>query len=163
MKAEWFVLWVTTGREKALGDSVMQMPGVLRTLCPEQELWKRRDGTWVQERQLLFPSYLFLQCAMNSTIYYGVKKLSGVLGWLGKDVLWPSTVPQEEMDVVLALTQGGDPEKTLTEVEINKRQRRGYGTLCLHGKHYRIPFNVYKQAEDPSGDSSPETVEAEHP
>ena len=161
MRAEWFVLWVTTGQEKALCDKAARIPGVLRTLCPEQELWKRREGAWVQERQLLFPSYLFLRCAMNSAIYYDAKELPGVLGWLGKDALWPSTVPQEEMDAVLALMQGSDPEKSLTDVEINKRQRRGYGTLCLQGKRYRIPFNVYRQAEDAPGDSSPGTDEAE--
>ena len=40
---------------------------------------------------------------MNSAIYYDAKELPGVLGWLGKDALWPSTVPQEEMGAVLAL------------------------------------------------------------
>ena len=63
----------------------------------------------------------------------------------------------------LLYTSNGDAAAILENVEIHKRQRRGYGMLTLQGKSYRIPFNVYdhKQAEEIPGDSSPGVEDAE--
>ena len=59
--------------------------------------------------------------------------------------------------------ENGDAAAILENVEIHKRQRRGYGMLTLQGKSYRIPFNVYdhKQAEEIPGDPSPGVEDAE--
>lgn len=159
----WFVAWVVSGRERELMEKMRLAPGVQRTLCPRQALWRRKGGLWKLTEQTLFPGYIFVQCGMTSSAYYAVRALPGVLDWLGDDGGWPVSVREEEMARVLALAQGGAAEKILEKVEIHKRQRRGYGMLTLQGKSYRIPFNVYdhKQAEERSGDSSPGLEAAE--
>lgn len=156
MTPEWFVAWVATGSEEELLQKIAAMPKVETALCPKARLWVRRGGQWTQEEQLLFPGYLFIRCRMDSAIYYALRETPGVLGWLGRDTLWPSTVRPEEMDRVIALS-GGDPQTVLEDISINRRQRRGYGTLNLKGAVYRIPFNAYnnKQAEAAPGDASP--------
>lgn len=159
MKAEWFVAWVETGREEEAVQRIEALRRPIETLCPTQELWRRRKGEWQLTRQLIFPGYVFLHCKMHTGVYYAIKGLPGVLGWLGSDSLWPSTVRQEEMDVVLALAQGVAPGSVLGDPQENKRQRRGYGTLTIQGREYRIPYNIYesnKQAEALPGDASPE-------
>lgn len=157
---EWYVAWVVTGQEQTLLHKLQQVDGIEQSLCPQQSLWLRRAGSWTSRKQLLFPGYIFLRCRMNAAIYYAIKALPGVLGWLGRDTLWPTTVRQEEMHAVLALAQGDTG--VLQSVEIHKRQRRGYGTLTLQGKSYRIPFNIYdKQTEELPGDTSPEAEPAE--
>lgn len=160
MKPEWYVLWVETGREEETVRRLRALEHPPETLCPAQALWQRRKGAWTLKRQLMFPGYVFLRCRMHAGVYHTVKALPGVLGWLGCDSLWPTTVRQEEMDVVLALAGGADPGEVLAETQVDRRQRRGYGALTLHGKKYRIPYNVYQvhdnQAEALPGDTSPE-------
>lgn len=160
MRADWYVIWVETGREDETAQRIRGLERPPEALCPAQELWQRRGGAWALKRQLTFPGYVFLYCRMDAGVYHAIKDLPGVLGWLGCDSLWPTTVRQEEMDVVLALTGGADPGKVLTDPRVDKRQRRGYGTLTIHGKAYRVPYNVYQdpnnQAEALPGDASPE-------
>ena len=109
-----------------------------------------------------FPGLHFSAVRHVSRVYYAAKALDGMLGWLGRDTYWPSTVREEEMARVLAIENGG-AAAILENVEIHKRQRRGYGMLTLQGKSYRIPFNVYddKQAEEIPGDPSPGMEDAE--
>lgn len=165
--SEWYVLWVATGQEAALRAKAAALPMVDRALCPKALLWERKNGAWSQAEKLLFPGYIFLKCQMGSGVYYALRDLPGVMGWLGRDTLWPSTVQRDEMDAVLAMDGGGDPRMLLSDVTVNRRQRRGYGTIKLKGQAYKIPFNVYadtateKQAEEPSGDTSPEDDEAD--
>ena len=190
MKAsDWYILWVATGQEEALRAKAAALPKIDRVLCPKAMLWERKNGAWVQVERLLFPGYIFLKCRMDSEVYYALRDMTGVMGWLGRDTLWPSTVRQEEMDAVLAMDGGGDPRELLQDVSINKRQRRGYGVMILKGQEYKLPFNVYevgipegkanptcgsdaltasqavrlveKQAEEPTGDASPTDDEAD--
>lgn len=158
MKADWFVAWVTTGQELELLRKIRRIEGIAKAICPSLPLWRRRRGEWTLKDQIVFPGYIFLQCRMSSTVYYAIRELPGVLGWLGRDSMWPTTVREEEMDVVLALDRGDDPETVLTNVRAEQRRRRAYGSMTLQGKQYRIPYNIYyndKQAEEPPGDASP--------
>lgn len=160
MRLDWYVLWVETGREEETARRIQALERPPETLCPAQELWQRRKGAWALKRQLIFPGYVFLRCRMDAGIYHAVRELPGVLGWLGCDSLWPTTVRRDEMDVVLALAGGADPGAVLTDPQEDRRQRRGYGTLTIYGKAYRVPYNVYQepnnQAEALPGDASPE-------
>lgn len=158
MKAEWFVAWVATGQESELLERIRHTPGVMKAICPMLELWRHKQGAWTLRKQIVFPGYIFLRCRMSSAVYYAIKDIPGVLGWLGRDSMWPTTVRQEEMDVVLALDQGVDPGTVLTDAKTDNRRRRAYGSLTLQGKQYRIPYNVYSnnQVETPAGDASPE-------
>ena len=170
MASDWFVAWVATGKEQELLPRIRRTEGIQQTIAPEAELWKRRGGVWQKEKQLLFPGYIFVRCDMSSPIYYALRDMPGMIGWLGKDNQWPSVVRQDEMEKVLQISSGTDPSAVLEDVEINLRQRRGYGTLRLKDRECRIPFNVYddpgsapdkKQAEAPPDDASPEDEETE--
>lgn len=161
----WFAVWVATGQEAALLERIRTLrearrptAGIEEAICPVMALWQRRKGEWTLKEQTVFPGYVFIRCRMSSAVYYAIRDLPGVLGWLGRDSLWPSAIRREEMEVVLALEQGMDPGEVLTDLRADRRQRRGYGSLTLQGKEYRIPYNIYtdKQAEEPAGDASPQ-------
>ena len=79
LRAEWYVVWVATGKEMELLPKLRQIPGMLQALCPRQALWQRKGGTWTQKEQLIFPGYIFLRCVMNSRVYYAAKALDGML------------------------------------------------------------------------------------
>lgn len=157
---KWYVVWVATGQEAALLERIRRTAGIDEALCPVMTLWQRKQGSWALKERTVFPGYVFIRCRMTSTTYCAIRDLPGVLGWLGRDSLWPAAVRQEEMDVVLALYRGVDPGEVLTDLRTDRRQRRGYGSLTLHGKAYRIPYNVHtdddNQAEEPVGDASPQ-------
>jgi len=162
MENSWFALWVATGQEKNLRPWVEKVPGVDQVVLPIEYLWEHKEKAWNKQERILFPGYIFLRCTMTSSIYYTLKQMPHVMGWLGKDSVWPSTIRQEEMDVVLGI-QMGQQQQLLKDITINKRQRRGYGTLTLQGVEHKIPFNIYddKQPEAPEGDASPAAADGE--
>jgi len=165
MHKAWYVVWVATGQEKDIYLALQKVPGVERTLFPVEPIWERKDGVWTQRETVIFPGYIFIECKMDSAIYYKIKGMPHVLGWLGKDTMWPSTVRQEEMDVLLqvmgCVEAGADPRQWLQDVTVSARQRRGYGTLTIHGKAYQVPFNVYKgeQAASEGEGQGPDSTE----
>jgi transcription antitermination factor NusG len=149
MDKAWYVVWVSTGQEKEIYLAMQKLPSIERTLFPVEPIWERKDGEWRQRETVMLPGYLFIQCKMDAAIYYKIKDMPHVLGWVGKDTLWPTSVRQEEMDALLMIMAcveaGTDPREWLKDVEVASRQRRGYGTLSLHGKAYKVPFNVYNE------------------
>lgn len=149
--ADWFGAWVLTGQEERLLPKIAAAPGVKEALLPMEALWQLKGGQWSQVKRVLIPSYIFVRCAMTSLTYYAIKDTPGVIGWLGKDTYWPGTIPDEQMAPLIAMAQGGDPRELLRDVTLNKRQRRGYGYLTLGGVDHKIPFNLYKQAEEAGG------------
>jgi transcription antitermination factor NusG len=165
----WFVLWVMTGSEQDVRKRAACVPGMETALAPMLALPYRRDGAWEYREQVMIPGYVFLRCRMDSAIYHRVRSIPQVIGWLGGDSLWPTIVPEEEMKPVLAIHQGEDPAGQLMDVEIDKRKRRGRGTLTLYGEKKTIAFDastndqkqpeneqVDKRPADDKGDQTPE-------
>lgn len=163
---KWYGIWVLTGKEQDAKRRIRAIPAVEAVLMPQAVLWQRRDGAWQEVIQTLFPGYLFVRCRMDAGVYHAIRDLPEVIGWLAKDMLYPQAVSPEDMDRVHAL-MGDTPGRVLTDIHIRPRQRRGYGTICLQGKSFRVPFNAYddhKQADVPPGDASPgETVSIHAP
>lgn len=164
MKGNWFVLWVRTGRELDVLAELKQTPGVLEALVPVEQLWYRQGGDWEQRPSVAIPGYVFLRCEMNAAIYHricGVRKIPHVIGWLGSDSMWPTIVPEQEMLPVINLHAGCDPASQLHDVTIDRRKRRGRGTLTLYGKDKTIVFTPRTGVEAPSVPASEgETLES---
>ena len=162
MEHRWFALWTLTGEEQKARAKLQGIQGIAEAIFLEEELWERHEGAWKKIRKALMPGYIFVRCVMTTTVYYAAREAPGVIKWLGKDDnLWPGTIPDSEMRTVLGLSYGDDPAAILADVEVNKRNRRGYGTLTLNGTQHKIPFNAYKQPDAPAGDTSPQTEEGE--
>ena len=66
----WFVVWVMTGKEQDVLAAIEGAPGVTQALCPMEQLWYRREGRWENRIQAMIPGYVFIRCAMDTTIYY---------------------------------------------------------------------------------------------
>jgi transcription antitermination factor NusG len=163
----WFVLWVLTGKELDVLRKLRQTPGAQEALVPMEAIYYRREGAWEERESTLIPGYVFLRCRMDSAIYYRIREIPHVIGWLGTDSMWPTIVPPEEMDPILKIGLGEDPAKLLQNVSIDKHKRRGRGTLRLCGTEQRIIFTPrdqwkdQKQAEDERVDKGPADGEAE--
>lgn len=162
----WFVLWVLTGKELEALRRVRQIPGVQEALVPVETLLYRREGAWEERESVMIPGYVFLRCRMGSAIYYRIRGIPHVIGWLGTDSMWPTIVPEGEMTPVIALSAGQDPAAQLTNVTIDRHKRRGRGTLSLYGKPQTIVFTPrqtdQKQPDEARVDQSPEADEGDH-
>lgn len=156
--SNWFVVWTLTGKELDVLDAIKRAPGVTAALCPVEQVWYRRGGQWEGRMQVMIPGYVFIQCNMDTTIYYRVRGTPHVIGWLGTDSMWPSIVPEAEMAPVIQISTGQNPASHLQNVTIDKRKRRGHGTLNLYGKAQKIVFTPRtddKQPENEQVDQSP--------
>src|SRR5699024_400424 len=80
----------------------------IETLIPKRKLIERRQGVWHERILKLFPGYIFIKTKMdNFEIYYKLKELPTIISVL-KDGCYPMTVPENEMEIILALTRYGD-------------------------------------------------------
>lgn len=168
MNANWFVLWVLTGKELDVLQHTRRAPGIREAIVPTGTLPYRRNGAWEDREQVMIPGYVFLRCLMDSSIYYRVRGIPHVIGWLGGDSLWPTVVPDADMQRVLMLHSGCDPSGQLQDVTIDRHKRRGRGTLQLCGTRQTVVFDprpAKKQPEheqvdqrpaDGEGDQNPE-------
>lgn len=155
---KWYVIWTLTGKELDVLDAIRGAPGVEQALCPTERLWYRQGGGWEQREQVMIPGYVFIRCSMSTTVYYRVRGTPCVIGWLGSDSMWPSVVPEAEMAPVIKISTGRDPASQLSDVTIDRRKRRGHGTLTLQGKPQKIVFTPRtddKQPEREQVDQSP--------
>lgn len=76
-----YVIQVSPGREKELAGR-LEGQGV-RALVPRENRLVRSGGSWKQKEYILFGGYVFLDMAYNAENYYKVKKLPGVIRFLG--------------------------------------------------------------------------------
>ena len=138
----WYVLWVHTGAEREIYNKIRACPMIDDVLLPELYRWYRQGGEWEKRKALAFPSYLFIQCNMGSTLYHLLRQTDKVLGWLGKDGCWPEIVPDEQMLPVLAISSGENPASYLKDISIDRHKRRGKGILHLVGTEQTITFAI---------------------
>lgn len=109
----WYVLHVCSGRELEIVDEINfgDVSGI-RALCPTEIVDEWRKGHWKSLSRVIFPGYVFceVQGSSTSSLYYAVKRLPGVIRWLGHgDGIACTAVPPEEMAVVLLLGNDGKP------------------------------------------------------
>lgn len=161
-KAKWYVVWTRTGQEERVNKFAQGVQGVIETLLPIRELPYRVKGEWETRRSVLIPGYVFIKCVMDNTVFYPIYKRDEVIGWLGPDSMWPTDVPDDEIERVKLLAQGCDPSQILTEVTIDKRKRRGKGTLELGGTKQTITFGLNdKQPDEARVDECPDANEGD--
>ncbi len=106
---QWYALFVMTGDEdefKLFMDKLIPDLGV-RVLIPKRRLLERYHGKVHEKIKTLLPGYVLIQADMDVEFYYRIKKIPRLLCIL-KDKYDPVRIPEDEISVILALTQGGD-------------------------------------------------------
>lgn len=130
----WYVLHVRGGRELEIADEI-NFGGVsgIRALCPTEIVEEWRKGHWKSLSRVIFPGYVFceVQGSSTSSLYYAVKRLPGVIRWLGHgDGIACTAVPPEEMAVVLLLGNDGKPFGPSYGYKTGGRTHITSGPLC---------------------------------
>lgn len=101
--SDMYVIHVTAGKECCICERLLKEG--LTAYVPSQVSLIRRGGMWIRETHNIFPGYVFL-CLdeMQSETYYRVKKISGVIRFLGRP---PSALPKNERERIEWLCNGG--------------------------------------------------------
>lgn len=96
-----YVIQVVTGQEEAIAGRLNGQG--IRTLVPKENRMIRSGGAWLKKEYILFSSYVFLDMAFNADNYYRIKKLPGVIRFLGSDRSSPSRLSWLEAEWILQL------------------------------------------------------------
>ena len=124
----WHVLQVTGGKELTVAEALAALPNLnIRACVPRENRLIRKDGGWEQKLYTLCPGYVFAQLDYNAESYYAIKKLPGVLRFLGADGLHPDCLSYLEAEWIKALDNEGKPLEP-TRAELN-----GDGDIILQG------------------------------
>lgn len=103
----WYALFVATGEEDRVKEKIsFKLRNELRPLVPKRKIRERKDGKWSYKIRLLFPGYILLNGCMDDSRYSLIRDIPGVIRLL-KDSDGPLTIREEEIKVILRLTEDG--------------------------------------------------------
>lgn len=153
-----YVIQVESGNEPAVRDKL-----TAKGLCayvPMRELLLRRNAEWTKAVNVMFPSYVFLECEYSYELHHRVKGIDGVIRFLGA----PSPIGGDEEGFMRMMFNDGkiipvssafvhaDGSVTITGGWLlgkeqyvqhwNIRQRKALAVIRFGGKTHRVNFGV---------------------
>ncbi len=106
----WHVLQVAAGKEQAVAEALAALTEFnIKACAPSENRLIRKGGGWEAKLYTLFPGYVFAQLKYTAESYYAIKKLPGVLRFLGADGLHPEHLTYIEAEWLRALANEGEP------------------------------------------------------
>jgi transcriptional antiterminator NusG len=157
---KWYVLFVKAGEEVAIRDSIKKAG--FTALVPRKIVFERRQGITSKRVKTIFSSYVFINIDFEPKIYYRMKRVAGVIRFLGAG--GPEPVPEREMNFVFKLCAGGetagisnitievgDKIKVLDGplkdfegkiIHLDRRKKRAKVRLTLFGRVHDIDMGV---------------------
>lgn len=157
---EMYVLQVKSGCEYSVAEKLKGLG--YSALCPTWEKHIRQNGTWKIQEKLIFTQYIFIECELDDESYYTIKKIDGVIRFLGFGKSQPLSA--DEQAYIKILGNNGEPikasmvyttisgEKMIMSGILRKyadkiafldvRQRKAKVELTLHGKKHIITLPV---------------------
>lgn len=97
----WYVIQVMAGKEADIAGKLKEQG--IRAFVPKENRLIRSGGSWKQKEYILFAGYVFLDMVYNAENYYKVRKVPGVIRFLG-DSRNPSRLSYLEAEWILLLT-----------------------------------------------------------
>lgn len=105
----WYAIFVETGEEDVVQKYINKLleENQVRTLVPKRKLIERKQGKTYEKIKHLIPGYVLAQAHMDVELYYHLKSIPSVYSVLKSE--WePVPIRQEEMELILALTEDGE-------------------------------------------------------
>jgi len=105
----WYALFVKTGEEDTLKKfiEILMPPDQLKILIPKRKIRERKQGKVYEKIKTLLPGYVLIYANMDVGFYYRLRSMPHLLTIL-KDKYEPIQIRDEEISVILALTNKGD-------------------------------------------------------
>jgi transcriptional antiterminator NusG len=101
----WYVLQVRTGEEVAIRNAIENKIGV-KAWVPRRTICERHQGKIQTVIKTILPSYVFTQINLEPKVYYQLRRISGVIRFLGGN--GPEPVPEPEMTYMFKMCGDGE-------------------------------------------------------
>ncbi len=131
----WYVIQVGAGKEEEIARE-LQKQGI-RALVPVEDRPIHSKGAWIRKRYVIFSGYVFVNMTYQAENYYRVRKIPGVIRFLG-DSRAPSTLSHLEAEWIRLM--GGDGPLEPTRV----RFREDGTAEILSGILTRLPNRIVR-------------------
>jgi transcriptional antiterminator NusG len=139
---KWFALRVISGKERKLHEVIERLvkqsgwtDTITRVLVPMEKVYKIRNGKKVIQEKNFFPGYILIGThkeRLHSDMITGIKNITGVIHFLGKDN--PTPLRKPEVNRIL----GKVDEMTETGGAMNEPFIKGETVKIIDG-----PFNDF--------------------
>jgi transcriptional antiterminator NusG len=137
-KPHWHALYTRSHCEQLVSDQLAAKG--FRIFLPKIDVWSQRAGKRHLIPVPMFPSYLFLQHALDKDSYLDVRKARGLVRILGESWDKPSIVPDAEIEaiqIILSVSIPVMPHPYLREgqrVRITEGSLRGVEGILIQSK-----------------------------
>ncbi len=132
----WYVIQVVTGKETEVAEGLRKQG--TRALVPRESRPVRSGGAWTRKEYVLFSGYVFLDIVYDADTYYRVRRLPGVIRFLGDGP--PSRLSHLEAEWIMLLA-GRDNEPVQPTVV---RADGGGGLKVVSGVLERLGSRVVR-------------------
>lgn len=161
---EMYVLQVRSGYEISVCQELRKQG--FDAVLPTRQEFIRRGGTWSIYEKIIFTQYVFMKFEMTEESYYRIRKIDGIVRFLGYEngVLQP--LNHAEQSYIEWLWNGGktvEPSKIYVtpsgdkmimsgilrkysgdEIEYNLRQRKANVFIDIAGRKHKITLPVIR-------------------
>lgn len=114
---QWYFVHASTGREESVIQHLQKRMAAVEGMAekfgqmvvPTEEVVEIRGGQKRKSQRKFYPGYVLVEMEMNDETWHFVKKVPGVLGFVGGQN--PSPIPEKEVHNILGLLQKGEKPK----------------------------------------------------
>ena len=114
---QWYFVHAHTGKESSVVKHLLRRIEITDGMAekfgdivvPTEEVVEMRGGQKRKSERKFYPGYILVHMEMSDETWHFVKKVPGVLGFVGGQK--PSAIPEKEVNHILGLVKKGDKPK----------------------------------------------------
>ena len=125
---KWHAIWTHSNCEQMVHDQLASRG--FHVFLPRVKVWNRHGAGRKLVSLPMFPGYLFIRHSMDKTSHVEILKSRGLVRILGERWDRPSSIPNEEIDVVRKIADAGLPALPYPFVREGQRVRILGGPLA---------------------------------
>jgi transcriptional antiterminator NusG len=124
MSYRWYVLNVRTGYEERVRESILrkkennELPQEVDALIPTENVLAVKNNKKEVRKRKFFPGYILVYLDLNEDVYWKIKTITGVSGFLGGDK--PTPLPEEDVNVLMNKIEETSKENPKPAVDFYK-------------------------------------------
>lgn len=100
MEPKWYVIQTLTSRENSVKEKILKTylenSDMVEVLIPQFEVVEMRQGKRAYRKKKLMPGYLMLNMVPNKVMFAEIRKMDGVVGFLGASKI-PAPLSESEL------------------------------------------------------------------
>ena len=128
MPGQWYIIQTRTGFEESVLKNIQSRIDnhevdnvVYQVLIPVEDVVQVKNNVKKVTKRKFFPGYVLINMEMENDIYWEIKGINGVSGFLGDPE--PKPMEQEEVDQIFDLMNASSPERPKAAGQFEKGEQ----------------------------------------